>query len=227
MGITSDRVALRADIQARRQLLPELRAAIRTAKRRQRGRLPACRRIAASRRRKLAAAAKTAQRQLAARIARAKAQAKRTAQLCRTRTAPGELDRALAQLETERKTIKELQLRAGRRSERGRKGGQRAAELRAESDDQVRRDVADDPLLVAVWEKLKGKIKASRHMSRTEAFLHYVHNHPQALDEVRAAHENRWAREAEETLSALEQSRPGNCCDELERARAALQDVPF
>jgi hypothetical protein len=53
--------------------------------------------------------------------------------------------------------------------------GQRARELRTESDDTVRGNIP--PELVALFDRVKSRIKGSDRMSRTEAFLHYAEEH--------------------------------------------------
>jgi hypothetical protein len=52
----------------------------------------------------------------------------------------------------------------------------RAVERRAESDDEVRRNLP--PELVAVFDRMKTKIKAGPRHSRTEAFLEWVERNP-------------------------------------------------
>lgn len=80
----------------------------------------------------------------------------------------------------------------GREKERTRRGPS-VAERRAESDDEVRASIDAD--LIPLWEKIKRSIKGSARLSRTDEFLHYVHEHPDAGLEAqgdpyeRAAHE--------------------------------------
>lgn len=72
-----------------------------------------------------------------------------------------------------------------RRIERGNR--QRRAELirashkerQSESDDEVRGNIP--PELVALFERVKGRIKGSDRMTRTEAFLHYAEEHPREV----------------------------------------------
>lgn len=52
----------------------------------------------------------------------------------------------------------------------------RVAELREESDDEVRGNIPED--LLSVWERVKGSIHASERMSRTERFFHWVEENP-------------------------------------------------
>lgn len=54
-----------------------------------------------------------------------------------------------------------------------------AAEARAESDDEVSQNIP--PELESVWRRVRRSIQAGPRMSRTEAFLHWVEEHP---DEV-------------------------------------------
>lgn len=51
-----------------------------------------------------------------------------------------------------------------------------ARERRSESDDEVRQNIS--PELVPLFERVKRQIKGSARMTRTEAFLHYVEEHP-------------------------------------------------
>jgi hypothetical protein len=72
-----------------------------------------------------------------------------------------------------------VKLGAGYRS---RRSTTTAAERRAESDDEVRNDI--DPELAPVWEKVKHRIKATPHMTRTEAFADWAHKHPADVDQI-------------------------------------------
>ena len=49
-------------------------------------------------------------------------------------------------------------------------------EKRAESDDEVLQNIG--PELHSLFHRVKRGIKSSPRMNRTEAFLHYVENHP-------------------------------------------------
>ncbi len=114
-----------------------------------------------------------------------------------------------------------------------------AAELRAESDDEVRRNLADDRELAALWRatKNKARFKATPTRSRTEAFLEYVHDHPEALDELRSAQEVEYEREAAELLAQWPRDEPigsmsdkalSGMVDELRRAEELTSgEVPF
>jgi hypothetical protein len=88
------------------------------------------------------------------------------------------IHRTRAELEAERSFQRDM-----RRIERGnRQRAQQAhrataAERRSESDDAVRANVP--PEYLGLWEKVKGSIRGSDRMSRTEAFLHWIEEHPE------------------------------------------------
>lgn len=56
------------------------------------------------------------------------------------------------------------------------------AERRAEAEDEVRANLPAE--LLPVWEKVKGKIRATRRTTLTEAFLHWVHDHSADVAEI-------------------------------------------
>lgn len=72
--------------------------------------------------------------------------------------------------------------KAGPSLARGVAGGRRSAEARSESDDEVRGNI--DPALVPLWERIKSTVRATARQSRTDAFLHWVHDHPEAQYEA-------------------------------------------
>jgi hypothetical protein len=102
------------------------------------------------------------------------------ARLVEARSVSERIHRTRAELEAERAFQREM-----RRIERGnRQRAQEAhrataAERRSESDDTVRDSIPSEYL--ALWEKVKPSIRGSHRMSRTEAFLHYVEEHPDEL----------------------------------------------
>lgn len=118
---------------------------------------------------------------------------------------------ARAKVATAKRSRKQLQedyreiKRFERQAEERRKAHKRKPiEAIRESDDEVRSNI--DPELYPVWDKVKRSIKGTPNMSRTEAFLQYIHDAPdevetimdQAMptdDEFAAAYEA-WAREA-------------------------------
>jgi hypothetical protein len=87
--------------------------------------------------------------------------------------------RARAQRDAERKHQKEmrrLEAQARARKKEARPGLASARERRAESDDEVRANIP--PELVPLFDRVKRQIRASDRVTRTEAFLHYAHEHP-------------------------------------------------
>jgi len=69
----------------------------------------------------------------------------------------------------------------GPRGSRGSAGGRRAAELRRESDDEVRRNLPDE--LHRVWDRHKRRFADEPHRSRTEAFEEWAAEHRALVDE--------------------------------------------
>lgn len=201
--VTQKRRRLKAEARDRQaRIVPELREAIRELKRARKQRAAHCRRQAKRRQAKVASLAKRAERELAKRVAKLKERAREASRACNMRDLD-RLDDLLSELARERATIKRLREQArGLKSTRGQKGGRRAAELRAEALDTVARDVADDPLLAALWDKHKHKIKPKARQTRTEAFLEWVHDHPEAISELQAAQERDYAAEATEMLGS-------------------------
>jgi len=61
-------------------------------------------------------------------------------------------------------------------------GRKRAAERARESDDEVRNNTERE--LWPVWEKVKHKFKDSPRMTRTEAFAHWMHDHPADVEKI-------------------------------------------
>lgn len=226
MGIVAERKKLRAEIQEkRRTVIPRLRAAVKQARKARLDRLRQCKQDCKTARRKARKAAVEARRKLEQHIKRA---AKRAAEVCSSCKVIDEksidtLQKSVDALNVEVAEIAALRKRVGSlRSEKGRKGGLKSAELRSESDSQVIANLGDDREMIALFKKIRGKIKAGKRMSRTEAFFEYLHNHPEALEEFRAGREHRWEREAEK-LFAEREAPP--CLDELKDCRRELAEL--
>jgi len=216
---------LRAQARERqREVIPALRAAIKATRAERKRRLQRCAGQCLARKARVKKAALAAREQLRARILKLRAQLKQACGSCRVSVKDQELEKLddqLGKLAAEREAIRQLRRKAGAlRSSKGSAGGKRSAELRAESDDEVRRNVADDPLLAATWQRLKHKIKGSAHLSRTEAFLEHVHNHPEALEETQREQERRYDDEAAELLGELK--RPAKSEGDLRSLLAKL-----
>jgi hypothetical protein len=99
------------------------------------------------------------------------------ADLSAARAIADKVQRGRGELEAERKYQREL-----RRIERGNRAARleikRAsrAERRGESDQEVEGNIP--PEFVSLWQSVKGRIRGSDRMTRTEAFMAYAHDHP-------------------------------------------------
>lgn len=207
--VTERRAALRREAaELQKQLVPKLRAMRRALQTHRKRRLRKCAADCKARKARVQRDAIRAREKLRERIAAAREKAKAACGVCRVNARGKDLERldqALQALELERQRIGELRRKAaGLVDERGRAGGRRSAELRAESDDEVRRNVADDLELAALWDSVdKRKFKSGPRRNRTEAFLEWAESHPEALDELRARQWAQWEREADELYAAL------------------------
>lgn len=244
MSIVQERRMLKTVIRAkRREVLPKLRAAIKAAKKDLQKRLRACKADCRRLMKEAKQRAKTARRKLEIAIRRAQARAKEICQSCKVVDEKGvnEITAKLEALDKERKEIDKLRAQAATLiSPRGRAGGKKSAEKRSESDDQVIRDLGEDKEMIALFKKVRAKIKRTKNRNRTEAFLEYVHDHPEELDELRARAQHKYEREAERLFRERQPEANGNSCwrdsskceRELAELRAAEKflkeaDVPF
>lgn len=104
--------------------------------------------------------------------------------------AQAKIDAAKAEAELERAFRRELQSMArGQRQPGPAKAKDRAArrrERQGESDDEVRHNLP--PELHHLWQQEKRRIKATPLRTRTEAFLDWVHEHPEAQLEAQQKH---------------------------------------
>jgi hypothetical protein len=111
----------------------------------------------------------------------------------------------------------ELANKAQRRAHFGRVS---AAERRQESDGEVLANI--DPELVPLWQRVGRKIRGSGRQSRTEAFLHYAHEHPREVVEAQEGNTEAAIRELER------QAEQAHRYSRKRRYTAAeLADVPF
>lgn len=244
-SIVQQRAQLKREIKERRRdVIPKLKKAVQQAKKDKKARIRKCKadcRKALSRERKRAA---TARKKLEQHIRRAQAKAKAVCSSCKVVSDKGieAIAKALEALDKERQEINALRVKAvGMKSERGRAGGRKSAERRAESDDAVIFNLGEDKELIELFKKVRPKIKPSKYQSRTEAFLQYVHDNPEALEELRAKAEHKYAREAERLFRERQPDQNGNGCwtdlgkcqRELEELKAAekflseAEGVPF
>lgn len=87
----------------------------------------------------------------------------------------GALELRRRELEAEKaQRAEELRIRRIWKGGPEKKSRRKAIEAIAESDDAVLRDI--DPGLAPVWEKVKREIRGTARLSRTEAFLHWLHD---------------------------------------------------
>lgn len=245
-SVVQQRREIKREIRERRRnVIPKLKATVKAEEKARRARLRTCKADCRAAIRKQKKLATQARRKLEQHIKKAKAKAKDVCNSCKVVDAKGveQISKALDALETERKEIEKLRTQASYlKSERGRAGGRKAAELRSESDSAVIHNLGEDKEAIALFKKVRGKIKANKYQSRTEAFLQYVHDHPEALDELRAKKEIAYAKEAERMFRERQPDQNGNGCwsdlskckrelDELKAAERFLseaeKDVPF
>jgi hypothetical protein len=237
-SIPAERRRLRAEAKRRtREVLPQLKSSIREAKAQKKVRGRQCRSEAKRAQAALKARARKARTALAARVRKLNDKLKQSAKVCKAAgksESTSALEKSLAALAQEREAIAELKRRASMmRSESHRKGGFKAAEQRQESDDEVSRELPDDPAWRKLWAAKKSTIRATPHASRAEKFFEYVHDHPHALDEMRAKVEHEYERDAERLFAELaEQQADPTACPNAHLATVAeceklLGSVPF
>lgn len=217
-------------------MLPVLRKSIKRTKARKAKRLTNCKREAEKARARYRASALRARNGLTTRLAALRDKLKAASNKCRGRAradALAELDRALAAIDQEREAIAALRRKAAQlRDSSKRAGGLRAAELRAESDEEVQRELPDDPAWHEAWRSVRSKIQATPHRSRTEAFFEYVHDHPTVIDQARAKLEHRYELEADALFESLWdcQKNPDTCPEhwgrQLDKAENLLKSDP-
>ena len=97
-----------------------------------------------------------------------------------------------------------------------------ASERRRESDDEVLANLSVTPEYIPLWKRIKGSIKGDAYKSRTEQFLHYVHEHP---DEVYAAQEAEVEREIRAYYDEEARFYADRAAKELEEEGGLLDDI--
>jgi hypothetical protein len=221
--------------QGRKQRKELLRAIAREERSKQRAELAGLRQALKDARARLAAARKSAKHlcKTGRREARERAKELRTRVLYELRaTIANERQRAKDACETGRATARTLgdkraaarakvdaerryrqdmrRIEAGNRNRRKEWGLAKGRVRRQESDDEVIGNIP--PELVALWQRVKGRIRGSDRQSRTEAFLHYAEEHP---GEVLESYEDK----TEEVIRQLER-------DERSARKALRRTVP-
>lgn len=109
----------------------------------------------------------------------------------------------------------------------------KASERARESDEQVARNLP--PELLPVWQRVKRRIKATDKMTRTEAFMQWVHDHSAEVQEIEAQEAERgvdeWVAQEVEQRAAMDQDLAELADAELLRQYDEMRyqegDVPF
>lgn len=109
---------------------------------------------------------------------RAAARQSCSVQIAEARQIKDDVERARAKLEAERKYQAELRRieLANKQRRKEETPSRRRGEKRSESDDEVRSNIPSE--LVPLFERVKGAVRGSDRMSRTEAFLKFAEEHP-------------------------------------------------
>jgi hypothetical protein len=145
-----------------------------------------------------------------------------TASLAEARGIKDTVLRARTELQAESAYRRDL-----RRIERANRAGRlevrrpRGSERRGESDDEVRGNVP--PELVGLWERVKGRIRGTDRMTRTEAFLQYAHDHPNEVLEVLEDRTEALIRDLEAKERAAAKALRGR----RQRASSVFEEPPF
>lgn len=217
-----------------RKRLAALRKGLEKAREAKRAALDAARETCAANRRAVSESAKARRAELNAQIAAEREAARGSCQAGRAdarvkgrlteEKAREELKAERATARTERIYRQPPKLKAG--GSRG-AGARRAAELRAESDSEVRANL--EPALLPVWEKFKRHIRPTGRATRTEAFLQFLHDNPHVVWEVQEADAARELRrlEREEREHRRATAHPRRYKRSPEELAASLADVPF
>lgn len=182
---------------ADRERLRALRAAVRDAKRLRTDRVRQVRAQCREEKRRQILRDKQAREDLRESIRRMRREAKKLCQvqLDDARELTGmKIADAVDRLSTEAQH--QRQLRAWSRTPKSCPVRLTPGEKRQESDCEVESNI-DDPGLRAVFQRVKSKIKASPRMSRTEAFLQWVHDHSADVAEIQFAAEEEAIKELE------------------------------
>jgi hypothetical protein len=129
--------------------------------------------------------------------------------------------RARLELEAERRFRREMrQIERSNRARRKEIVTASRRERQKESDDEVRGNIP--PELVALFDRVRQKIRSTDRMTRTEALLHYAEEHP---NEILLSYEDK----TEETIRELERA-AAKAEHEMMRRRSRKElesEVPF
>lgn len=206
-----------------RARIRELRDAIKAARARKREALKRVRQGCAARRQELREKAQRLREELTRTIREEREAARNQCSASRER-AREEADRQIAARGAELARERADQRLIHGTAKRASKPKITARERAQESDDEVRRNIPHE--LIPLFDKVRRAIKASPRRSRTEAFLEWVHDHPEAVWELHetqeAAELARLEREERELARDLKRNRYGRRAREI-----AAAEVPF
>lgn len=226
MSIATERRALQSQIKhKRKEVVPKLRVLVKQLERDRKKRLRECKKECKAAQRKAKRASTVAKRKLEQHIKRARQKAGSVCKSCKfdddkNLTA---FQKALAELNKERESIEQLRKKVSTmKSTRGRAGGRKAAEIRAESDDAVIFNLGENRELIGLFKSVRRKIKASPRRSRTEAFLEWVHDHPEELDAYRSKKQLEYEKEAKRMYREREAP---SCMEQLEQCERELAEL--
>lgn len=220
MSLITDRRAelKRAARKRHKEVVPRLRKSVKDARTHRTLRLKKVRAHCKVMMRKHRETAARQRDELRARIAKAKAKAQEICKRAKASASESELDkldRAIAALLTEREAIADLRARARRlKDPRGRAGGKAAADRQRDSDDFVRAELEDDPVKLALFDRVRGKIKAGPRRTRIEAFFEWMHDHPDQVDAEQEKLHHKWALDAERMFDRLAKAPPADAMKE-------------
>ena len=214
----------------KRALLVELRGQIREARARRKDALLAAKERCRSERLSARERARTlrlrALQELKEAVVAERAAARQTCsvKIGEARAIRDDIERARAKHVAEREYQRDLRrIEASNRQRRKEHPHATHIERRAESDDEVRSNISGD--LIALFDKMKRGIKATPRMSRTEAFLAYVEEHPEAMLEAIDSKTDALVGELE--LRSREAARHDRKSRSRGRPAARLADAPF
>ncbi len=200
----------RQDTQRR---LQGLRADLKTTERAKRDRLlevkALCERAGSQLERRIAARRRQFEEEVAAERFAQKAQCRTAAERARAQADRhlGDIDLRMREEKSQRRRERIWQ---GKTSSEGqRRTG--LADRVAESDAEVEHNI--EHALLPVWRKMRRIIRPTERMTRTEAFLHWVHDHEAEVSTILADHAERVA-ELTETQDEYEARRPVSADDD-------------
>lgn len=135
-------------------------------------------------------------------------------------------DAALREWDEERRYQRDLQrAEAGFRRKTAAAERRSAKERRAESDDAVRSNIPAE--LLGLFERVKRSVHGTPHMSRTEAFLHWVEENPDEVLAIQQADAEKRFRRLVAEQSRLERAQARQLRGAVRRAETALEAAPF